>query len=91
MQKRCYVQRDCKVKPIKDYRRSIGEDFVEYVGIAKDEEKRLVTMRKDEHKVSLLEKYDVTEQIARELAEEYGLLSPSYAFAPRGGVGFALI
>lgn len=40
------------------------------------------------NKVSLLEKYRYTEQMAFELCEKYDLLSPIYDFAPRGGCWF---
>ena len=39
-------------------------------------------------KISLLEKYGYTEEMAFELCKKYGLLSPIYDFAPRGGCWF---
>ena len=40
------------------------------------------------NKVSLLQKYEYTEQMAYDLCKEYDLLSPIYDFAPRGGCWF---
>ena len=34
---RCAVQRDCKLKPILRYQKSLPPDTVQYIGIAKDE------------------------------------------------------
>lgn len=40
------------------------------------------------NQTSILEKYGFTEEMARKKCEEYGLLSPIYEFAPRGGCWF---
>lgn len=84
----CGIKRDCKEKPIKDFYKSIKEPYIQYVGICADEPKRLKSMHKDETKVSLLEKYGYTEQMAKEKCEEYGLLSPCYDLSKRGGCWF---
>ena len=84
----CGIKRDCKEKPIKDFYKSIKEPYIQYVGICADEPKRLISMHKDETKVSLLEKYGYTEQMAKEKCEEYGLLSPCYKSSKRGGCWF---
>jgi len=85
----CAIKRDCKIKPIKDYIRSFGsEPVVEYIGIAADEELRLRSMHKTPGKVSLLEKYGYTEQMALELCEEYNLVSPVYKRSNRNGCWF---
>ena len=83
---RCAVQRDCKLKPIRQFQRMLSPDTVQYVGIAKDEPKRLRRLK--EGQVSLLEKYNYTEQDAKQLCREAGLLSPVYGFADRGGCWF---
>ena len=83
---KCAVQRDCKMKPIRQYQKSLPPDTVRYVGIAKDEQERL--MRLGGGCVSLLEKYNFTEQDARELCLRAGLLSPVYEFTNRGGCWF---
>lgn len=49
---RCYVQRDCKLKPIQQYQKTFPPDTVKYIGIAKDEQARL--LRLGGTKVSLL-------------------------------------
>ena len=76
-----------KLKPINDFYR--GKDpnkITQYIGIAADEPKRLERLKTGlPRKVSLLEKYGYTEEMAFELCEKYGLLSPIYDFAPRGG------
>ena len=45
-------------------------------------------MHKDKNKVSLLEKYQYTEQMAYELCKKYELLSPIYKTSSRGGCWF---
>ena len=83
----CDVQRDCKLKPIADYFRGLeGREITQYVGIAIDEQKRL--QRLSAGKVSLLAKYGYTEEMAKEKAAQYGLLSPCYNYSKRGGCWF---
>lgn len=82
----CSICRDCKLPPIRQYIRSLPEGTVQYIGIAKDEQERL--MRLDSAKVSLLDKYGYTEQDALELCKRHGLLSPIYEFTNRGGCWF---
>lgn len=84
----CCINRDCKVPPITKFYKEIKEPVTKYVGIAIDEDKRLKTLHKDKTKVSLLEKYGYTEQMAYELCEQYGLLSPIYKFTKRNGCWF---
>lgn len=88
---RCDVQRDCKLKPIQDFWKNISEDFVQYIGIAVDEPMRLDRVAKSNKKVSLLQKYRYTEEMAYELCRRYDMLSPIYGFAPRGGAGSVLM
>jgi len=83
---RCAVQRDCKVRPIQKYYKTLSPDTVTYIGIAKDEQARLLRLK--ENQVSLLEKYNFTEQDAKELCAKAGLLSPAYEFTDRGGCWF---
>ena len=84
---KCAVQRDCKVRPIERYQKTLPSETVQYVGIAQDEQDRLLRL-KGGRQVSLLEKYNFTEQDARQLCEDAGLLSPVYAFTDRGGCWF---
>lgn len=83
---RCAVQRDCKMKPLEKYKRSLPPDSVSYIGITHDEQERL--LRLNGTKVSLLDKYGYTEQDARQLCKKAGLLSPVYEFTDRGGCWF---
>lgn len=83
---KCQINRSCKVEPIKKFLKEYKEEYIEYLGIALDEPKRLA--RLDGNKVSLLEKYKYTEKMAFELCKKYDLLSPIYDFAPRGGCWF---
>ena len=59
---------------------------VQYVGIASDEPVRL--RRLQGNQVSLLEKYHYTEEDAKQLCQQAGLLSPVYDFTDRGGCWF---
>ena len=83
---KCYVQRDCKLRPILRYQKTLPPDTVQYIGIAKDEQEHL--LRLEGRQVSLLEKYNCTEQDAKELCRQAGLLSPIYQFTNRGGCWF---
>ena len=84
----CGIKRDLKMKPIEEYYKSIDEPITQYVGICADEKRRLESMHKDERKLSLLEKYNYTEEMARELCIKYNLLSPGYQYSKRGGCWF---
>lgn len=82
---KCYVQRDLKLAPINRWKNSIDRDTIQYIGIASDEQERLLRLD-GVSKISLLDKYGLTEADAMELCREYGLLSPIYDFTGRGGV-----
>lgn len=86
----CDVQRDCKLKAVNDFYSNMGKrGVIQYIGIAVDETDRLARIRiSDVPKISLLEKYEYTEQMAFDLCKKYDLLSPIYDFAPRGGCWF---
>lgn len=62
------------------------DEFYQYIGIAIDEKKRL--QRFNKRQISLLAKYNYTEEMAFELCRKYGLLSPIYSFSKRGGCWF---
>lgn len=86
---KCRINSDCKIAPIHRYYAQFADyDITQYVGIAYDEEKRLVKMHKSANKVSLMEKYKVTEAMAKEMCKEQGLLSPIYDTGTRGGCWF---
>lgn len=91
---KCLMNRDCKVAPIRKYlarvaggSRMVRKNIVQYIGIAKDEPSRLGRID-GVKKISLLDKYGYTEAMARQKAEEYGLLSPIYATGTRNGCWF---
>lgn len=89
MSMKCDINKSLKVKPIRDFYKFISEDITQYIGIAIDEQERLARIRiSDVPKVSLLEKYGYTEQMAFELCNKYDLLSPVYEFTKRGGCWF---
>lgn len=88
MSGKCLINRDCKLKPIKEYWKQQQKDVVQYIGIAKDEPKRLERIANTENKISLLEKNEYTERMAYDLCKKYDLLSPIYDFTKRGGCWF---
>lgn len=75
---KCEIQKVCKMKPINDFYKNIQGDITQYVGIAVNETERLKRMKQQNNRVSLLEKYQYTEDMAMWLCEKYGLLSPIY-------------
>ena len=88
---KCNANRDLKLQPIHRYYKQYRDrGIVQYVGIAADEPRRLARMHDKGYirKVSLLEKYGYTEADAWRKCEEYGLLSPIYETAHRGGCWF---
>lgn len=84
---KCMINRDCKMLQIRKFLKEIGEPFTQYIGIAVDEPIRMNRIADTGDKVSLLEKYCYTEQMALDLCKKYDLLSPIYDFVPRGGAG----
>lgn len=80
----CIINRECKIGPIHAYYKQINGAIVQYVGIAKDEPKRLARLKGNQ--VSLLNKYGYTESMAKELCRKNDLLSPIYKTGNRGGV-----
>lgn len=83
----CCIQRDCKIPPIEKYKKSLGPDIVQYIGIANDEQERLLRLD-GVNRISLLQKYQVTEDMAFHICRDNGLLSPIYDFTTRGGCFF---
>lgn len=83
---RCFINRDCKIRPINQYIKGHG-NVVQYVGIAADEHKRLARL-KGQNKISLLARYGYTESMAKDLCEKYNLLSPIYRTSERNGCWF---
>lgn len=83
----CSINRDCKLKPIRAYLKKQEDDVIQYVGIATDEPKRLVRLE-GTNKVSLLAKYGVDEEKAKDICKAHGLLSPIYEITNRNGCFF---
>lgn len=87
--RKCQINRDLKVKPIRDFYKSLDtKNIYQYVGIAIDEKERLEKLHKKKNTISILEKYKYTEDMAYELCKKYGLLSPIYEFTKRNGCWF---
>ena len=87
----CKINDRCKSKSLDRFFKGIEkEKYTKYIGIAIDEPKRIERIKSSskENRISLLEKYGYTEQMAFDLCKKYDLLSPIYDFAPRGGCWF---
>lgn len=87
---RCVINRNCKIRPIHNYYKQFKTDYdiVQYVGIAKDEPKRLSRLK--DNQVSLLDEYGYTEAMAMKKCKEYDLVSPIYEKGTRGGCWFCM-
>ncbi len=83
----CNVNRDCKLVPMRKFNRTLAPNTISYIGIAADEETRLARLD-GERKISLLDKYGVSEMDARKLCAEHNLLSPIYNLCRRNGCWF---
>lgn len=84
---KCFVNSDCKMKPIRALYKKIDK-YIEYIGIAIDEPKRLERILENNNKISLLYKYGYTEEMAKQKCKEYELLSPLYKYMTRNGCWF---
>lgn len=83
--RQCAIKRDCKERPIRQYFKSLDEEYIQYVGICATEPTRLDSMRRTSNKVSILEKFGYSDDMNRQKCLEYGLLSPAYDFSKRQG------
>lgn len=83
----CFVNRECKMKAFKEYKKQQGSNVVFYIGIAADEQKRLTRLN-NKTEISLLSKYGLTENDAVKLCKKYNLLSPVYEISRRNGCWF---
>lgn len=84
----CGVKRDLKLKPISNFLKKIDDDVMQYIGICANEKRRLESLHKQRGGISLLEKYNITEEDAWNLCNQYDLLSPCYMYSKRGGCWF---
>lgn len=73
MSGKCQINRSVKVQPIKDFLKTVGEEFTQYIGIAIDEPVRMKRVANAGNQVSLLEKYEYTEQMAFGLCKKIRL------------------
>lgn len=83
----CAINRDCKIPPIRKYWKGQTAKVTQYVGIAFDEQDRLMRME-GTNQVSLLNKYGVTEDDAVKICVKHDLYSPIYDFSQRNGCWF---
>lgn len=75
----CGVKRDLKLQPIEAFKKQMANTkHIDYVGIAKDESKRLESLYKQPNTVSLLDRYGYSEEDAKELCIKHNMLSPQY-------------
>lgn len=82
----CKMQGE-KVRPIKEFLKSLNIPYTEYVGIGIDEPQRLKRIHK-KLQISLLERFNITTSEAKEICKNYGLLSPLYDRVKRQGCWF---
>lgn len=85
---RCTIQRDCKLPPINKYKRQMGDNVIQYLGIAKDEQERLLRLE-GKKKISLLDKYGVEESKLLICAEPTGFYRRYMNSRIAADVGFA--
>lgn len=87
---RCGANDQLKIRPMRRYYKQLKmreREYMQYVGIAIDEPERLERLE-GTNKISLLAKYNMTEQQAFQICDKYGLLSPIYQYTHRGGCWF---
>lgn len=82
---RCVIKRDCKIRPVQKYLRSINEPYIQFLGIAADEVKRLPL---EKNCRSVLYEQGIVESKTFEIARKNKLLSPIYDNGKRGGCWF---
>ena len=73
----CFVNRECKLRAFKEYKRLQDSNIVFYVGIAADEPKRLERLN-NKTEASLLAKYGIAEKDALELCKKYNIYRQNY-------------
>lgn len=82
-----WCHRDLKIKPVKDYLKTITEPYVQYLGIAVDEVKRIDWEIKQGNKLPLVD-FGIAEEQAFEIAKKHNMLSPAYEDFKRLGCWF---
>lgn len=82
-----WCHRDLKIAPMQKYLKEQKEDYVQYLGIASDEVKRIDWALKQKARLPLVD-YGITEQQAFEICKKYNVLSPAYKHFNRLGCWF---
>lgn len=82
-----WCHRDLKIKPVKDYLKTIKDNYIQYLGIAVDEKNRIDWELKQGNKLPLVD-FEITEEQAFDLAKKYKMLSPAYEDFKRLGCWF---
>ncbi len=82
-----WCHRDLKIKPVKDYIKTLGKDCIQYVGIAVDEQNRIAWEIKEGNKMPLVD-FNITEAQTFEICKKYNMLSPAYEDFNRLGCWF---
>lgn len=82
-----WCHRDLKITPAKKYLKNLKEDYVQYLGIASDETKRIGWEIKQGNKLPLVD-LGITEQQAFEICRKHNVLSPAYEKFNRLGCWF---
>lgn len=82
----CFINRELKVRPIKEFYKNVIDDYEQFIGIAMDEQERLARLKANSR--SLLAEIGVAERDTYAICRPYGLLSPNYEEKCRGGCWF---
>ena len=82
-----WCHRDLKITPAKKYLKNLKEDYIQYLGIAYDETKRIGWEIKQGNKLPLVD-LGITEEQAFEICREHNALSPAYEKFNRLGCWF---
>lgn len=89
---KCKANSDLKMRPIKQFLKSIKEPYEEIVGIAADEperqNKKTMKSKGKNKKRSILVEFGITEAMTYDICRKYNLLSPIYNSRKRGGCWF---
>lgn len=83
---KCGIQRDCKLRPINQFYKSINVDYNSILGFGNNEKERIY--RQGNKSFSLLSLLGIHEQETFKIDSGEGLLSPVYNFTERNGCWF---
>ena len=82
-----WCHRDLKIAPAKKFLKQFGKDYVQYLGIACDEQNRIDWEISQGNKLPLVD-YNITEDEARQICIDNNVLSPAYEKFNRLGCWF---